>query len=92
MAGLWREYKQTVKSKPNLTERRGKAVNGGGTVLPNGERSALLGSPCLQGELAFDAASQCQMTERIFVRLTVGILTAFICRHQCVRGSSQSRL
>ena len=24
MAGLWREYKQTVKSKPNLTERRGK--------------------------------------------------------------------
>ena len=50
-----------------------------------------LGSPGLQGELAFVAASQRQKTERIFLRLTVGILSAFIRRHQYAPGSSQSR-
>ena len=37
-----------------------------------------LGSPCLQGELDFVAASRQQKTERIFVLPTLGILTAFI--------------
>ena len=52
---------------------------------------SVLGSPCLQGELDFVAASRQQKTERIFVRLAVGILTTFICRHQCIKKSSQSR-
>ena len=53
--------------------------------------SAFLGSPFSKGELDFVAAKRQQKTERIFVCLTVGILTAFICRHRGVREFSQSR-
>ena len=61
---------------------------GGVAALATINDGALL---LIEGELDFVAAKRQQKTERIFVRLTVGILRAFICRHQGVRGSSQSR-